>query len=93
MKTLFSIIGLLLVLACVACSRPAAKAPAANPAVATGSFKVAILLPRTVEADGWTVRTKDGGLSAQFEHDIAITRNGPEILSIPDPEFELEDGL
>ncbi len=46
-----------------------------------------------VEADGWTVRTKDGSLSAQFEHDIHITKDGPEILSIPDPEFELEDGL
>ncbi len=46
-----------------------------------------------VESDGWTVRTKDGSLSAQFEHDIAITKDGPEILSTPDPEFELEDGL
>ncbi|MBI3132770.1 MAG: type I methionyl aminopeptidase [Acidobacteria bacterium] len=46
-----------------------------------------------VEPDGWTVRTKDGSLSAQFEHDIHITKDGPEILSIPDPEFELEDGL
>jgi methionyl aminopeptidase len=46
-----------------------------------------------VEPDGWTVRTKDGMLSAQFEHDIAITKDGPDILSIPDPEFELEDGL
>ena len=46
-----------------------------------------------VEADGWTVRTQDGGLSAQFEHAIAITKDGPDILSLPDPEFELEDGL
>jgi methionyl aminopeptidase len=46
-----------------------------------------------VEADGWTVRTRDGGLSAQFEHDIAITKDGPDILSLPDPEYELEDGL
>ncbi|HEY3400689.1 MAG TPA: type I methionyl aminopeptidase [Geothrix sp.] len=46
-----------------------------------------------VETDGWTVRTRDGALSAQFEHDIAITKDGPDILSIPDPEFELEDGL
>jgi methionyl aminopeptidase len=58
-----------------------------EPILNTGSHKC------LVESDGWTVRTKDGGLSAQFEHDIAITRNGPEILSIPDPEFELEDGL
>jgi methionyl aminopeptidase len=46
-----------------------------------------------VEPDGWTVRTRDGQLSAQFEHDVAITKDGPDILSIPDPEFELEDGL
>lgn len=31
--------------------------------------------------DGWTVVTKDGQLSAQFEHTIAITTNGPEILT------------
>ena len=31
--------------------------------------------------DGWTVVTKDGKLSAQFEHTIAITNSGPEILS------------
>ena len=32
-------------------------------------------------ADGWTAITKDGGLSAHFEHTIAITENGPDILS------------
>ena len=31
--------------------------------------------------DGWTAVTKDGGLSAHFEHTIAITENGPVILS------------
>lgn len=31
--------------------------------------------------DGWTVVTIDGSLSAQFEHTIAITEKGPEILS------------
>jgi methionyl aminopeptidase len=45
-----------------------------------------------VEPDGWTVRTEDGQMSAQFEHMIEDTKNGPEILSYPDPEFELEDG-
>jgi methionyl aminopeptidase len=58
-----------------------------EPILCTGSHAC------VVEADGWTVHTKDGGLTAQFEHDIAITADGPEILSIPDPEFELEDGL
>ena len=46
-----------------------------------------------VEPDGWTVRTADGQLSAQFEHAVAITKDGPDVLSYPDPEFELEDGL
>ncbi len=32
-------------------------------------------------ADGWTVVTQDRSLSAQFEHTIVITRNGPEILT------------
>jgi methionyl aminopeptidase len=32
--------------------------------------------------DGWTVRTKDGGLSAQFEHTILMTETGPEILTL-----------
>jgi methionyl aminopeptidase len=31
--------------------------------------------------DEWTVVTKDKGLSAHFEHTIAITRNGPQVLS------------
>ena len=31
--------------------------------------------------DGWTVKTCDGGLAAHFEHTIAITSNGPEILT------------
>jgi methionyl aminopeptidase len=32
--------------------------------------------------DGWTVRTKDGGLSAQFEHTVLMTEEGPEILTL-----------
>jgi len=31
--------------------------------------------------DGWTVVTADGKLSVQYEHTIAITKNGPEILT------------
>ncbi len=31
--------------------------------------------------DNWTVRTRDGGLSAQFEHTILMTEEGPEILT------------
>ena len=31
--------------------------------------------------DQWTAVTADGGLSAHFEHTIAVTENGPEILT------------
>ena len=31
--------------------------------------------------DGWTAVTKDGTLSAHFEHSVAVTRNGPYVLS------------
>ena len=34
--------------------------------------------------DGWTIKTADGKLSAHFEHSIAITPEGPVILTIPD---------
>jgi len=34
-------------------------------------------------ADGWTVVTTDGSLAAHFEHTIAITEDGPEILTRP----------
>lgn len=33
------------------------------------------------EPDGWTISTKDGGLSAHFEHTIAITKNGARVLT------------
>jgi methionyl aminopeptidase len=32
--------------------------------------------------DGWTAITKDGKLSAQFEHTIAVTEDGVEILTL-----------
>jgi methionyl aminopeptidase len=32
-------------------------------------------------SDGWTVKTKDGKLAAHFEHTIAITPSGPQILT------------
>ena len=31
--------------------------------------------------DGWTVLTKDGSLSAHYEHTVALTENGPELLT------------
>jgi methionyl aminopeptidase len=33
--------------------------------------------------DGWTARTADRSLSAHFEHTVAITENGPDILTLP----------
>jgi len=36
----------------------------------------------TFDADKWTVRTADGSLSAHFEHTVAITDNGPDILTV-----------
>ena len=37
-------------------------------------------------SDGWTVVTSDGRLSAHFEHTVAITADGPVILTMPDPD-------
>ncbi|MHC1481310.1 type I methionyl aminopeptidase [Frateuria aurantia] len=34
------------------------------------------------EADGWTVVTRDGQLSAQFEHTVAVTRDGVQVLTL-----------
>ena len=48
---------------------------AIEPMVNAGSFKV------RVGSDGWTVRTEDGMPSAHFEHTVAITEGGPEILT------------
>ena len=40
--------------------------------------------PETIEKpDGWTVVTADGGLSAHFEHTVAITDGEPRILTLP----------
>lgn len=36
-----------------------------------------------VMPDGWTVLTKDGSLSAHFEHTIVITPDGPQIMTKP----------
>ena len=34
-----------------------------------------------VDADGWTVRTEDGSLSAHWEHTVAITADGPQVFT------------
>jgi methionyl aminopeptidase len=38
-----------------------------------------------VLADGWTAVTKDGSLSAHFEHTVAVTKNGPDVLTARQP--------
>ncbi len=48
---------------------------AIEPMVNVGSPEVKEL------ADGWTVITKDGSLSAHYEHTVAILDNGPELLT------------
>lgn len=48
---------------------------ALEPMVTAGHWKVRVL------DDGWTVVTEDGGLSAHFEHTVAITADGPEVLT------------
>jgi methionyl aminopeptidase len=48
---------------------------AIEPMVNMGSSEIVI------KENGWTAATKDGSLSAHFEHTMVITNNGPEILS------------
>ena len=51
---------------------------AIEPMVNTGTDRVRIL------SDGWTVVTEDRKPSAHFEHTVAVTENGPEILTRPE---------
>ena len=49
---------------------------AIEPMVNAGGYDV------KVQPDGWTVLTKDGSLSAHFEHTIVITADGPKIMTV-----------
>ena len=49
---------------------------AIEPMVNAGNYGVKVL------PDGWTVLTKDGSLSAHFEHTVAITPDGPVIMTV-----------
>lgn len=53
---------------------------AIEPMVAVGTKEVRTL------PDGWTVETKDRRLSAHFEHTVAITLDGPRILTLIDDD-------
>ena len=48
---------------------------AIEPMVNSGTYAVKVL------QDGWTAVTADGSLSAHFEHTVAVTEHGPEILT------------
>ncbi len=48
---------------------------AIEPMLCTGGYHVYF------EDDDWTIRTEDGGLSAHFEHTVAVTKKGPRILT------------
>jgi methionyl aminopeptidase len=48
---------------------------AIEPMVTMGSWEVKVL------DDGWTAVTRDGSLAAHFEHTIAVTETGPEVLT------------
>ncbi len=41
--------------------------------------------------DGWTVVTEDRKLSAQFENTVAITENGPEVLTVTEDGSDIPD--
>lgn len=51
---------------------------AIEPMITMGDWKVKIL------KDGWTVVTQDGSLAAHFEHSIAVTADGPIVLTDPE---------
>ena len=51
---------------------------AIEPMITEGTYEVEIL------KDGWTVVTADGKLAAHFEHTIAVTDDGPKILTLRD---------
>jgi methionyl aminopeptidase len=48
---------------------------AIEPMITAGSSDVRVM------DDGWTIRTADGSMSAHFEHTVAITADGPRILT------------
>ena len=51
---------------------------AIEPMLTAGSPETALL------DDGWTVVTADGRVAAHFEHTVAITADGPWVLTAPD---------
>lgn len=46
-----------------------------EPMINTGTWR------SKMDDNGWTARTQDGGISCQYEHTIAITKEGPKVLT------------
>jgi len=51
-----------------------------EPMINAGTYKTVLS-----KVDGWTVRTADGSLSAQWEHTVLVTASGTEILTAQSP--------
>ena len=49
---------------------------AIEPMINIGSWKIRDL------SDGWTVKTVDGSIACHWEHTVAITENGAEIMTV-----------
>ena len=60
---------------------------ALEPMVMSGSFETRIL------SDQWTVASKDGRLTGHFEHSVAVTENGPWILTAMDEELDVGEWI
>jgi methionyl aminopeptidase len=54
---------------------PIGNAIAIEPMATLGTWRI------IQDKDGWTMRTADGSLAAQFEHTVLITGNGYEIIT------------
>ncbi|MCP2619908.1 type I methionyl aminopeptidase [Candidatus Aminicenantes bacterium AC-334-K16] len=57
---------------------------AIEPMIAAGNWEVEIL------SDGWTAITKDRSLAAHYEHTVALTENGPQVLSLVSEEEQAD---
>jgi methionyl aminopeptidase len=55
-----------------------------EPMINEGGFELDVL------DDGWTAVTSDGRLSAQYEHTLAVTEEGVEVLTVQNPKGEWE---
>ena len=54
---------------------------AIEPMITLGSYRVMEM------ADGWTIKTVDGSACAHYEHTVAVTPQGPELLTFPGYRF------